>query len=98
MKSIRWALEACLRIAAIGVLGLLAHAPGAAAERWGSPQDLEFRSATDGSVQRYVELLPEPFDATRKPLCWSSFTATGRTAGSTCGRTAANAGGRATWH
>jgi pimeloyl-ACP methyl ester carboxylesterase len=66
MKSIRWTLESCLHIAAIGALGLLAHAPGAAAERWGSPQDLEFRSVTDGSVQRYVELLPEPFDATEK--------------------------------
>ena len=44
----------------------MAHAPGAAAERWGSPRDLEFRSATDGSVQRYLELLPEPFDATKE--------------------------------
>lgn len=69
MKTIPMALKAYLRIAAIGVLGLVPGAPGAAAERWGSPRDVEFRSAVDGSAQRYVELLPEPFEpADEAPL------------------------------
>jgi dipeptidyl aminopeptidase/acylaminoacyl peptidase len=44
---------------------LLAGASTEAAERWGSPQDVEFRSERDGTIQRYVELLPEPFDAAK---------------------------------
>lgn len=47
-------------VLAVGVLAVVA--PLCAAERWGPPQDVEFRAELDGSVQRYVELLPEPFD------------------------------------
>lgn len=62
MKPNGTTLEPYLRFAAISVIGLIAGAPGTAAERWGAPQDVEFRSETDGSAQRYIELLPEPFD------------------------------------
>lgn len=55
-----------LRMIALGCFVLLTGAVTEAAERWGPPQDLEFRSARDGTVQRYVELLPEPFDATEE--------------------------------
>ncbi len=44
----------------------MAGVSGLAAERWGLPQDIEFRSEHDGSAQRYVELLPEPFDTARE--------------------------------
>lgn len=55
----------------VGVVGgicaaLLIVAPARAAERWSSPRDVEFRSDQDGSVQRYVELLPEPFDSAKE--------------------------------
>jgi pimeloyl-ACP methyl ester carboxylesterase len=46
----------------IGVL-VLASLSADAADQWSVPQDQEFRSEWDGSVQRYVELLPQPFDA-----------------------------------
>ena len=46
----------------LAVVALAVIAPAGAAERWGPPRDGEFRSELDGSVQRYVELLPEPFD------------------------------------
>jgi pimeloyl-ACP methyl ester carboxylesterase len=62
MKAIQKTLRTCRHIAAMGLVGLLAGTSGAAAERWGAPRDLEFRSAADDSAQRYVELLPEPFD------------------------------------
>ncbi len=52
-----------MKIAAVSFVVLLVVPPLPAAERWGPPQDVEFRSAQDGSQQRYVELLPEPFDA-----------------------------------
>jgi len=55
-----------LRMIALGYLVLLTGAATKAAERWGPPRDLEFCSARDGTVQRYVELLPEPFDATKE--------------------------------
>jgi pimeloyl-ACP methyl ester carboxylesterase len=42
--------------------GLAIGLPSVAAEKWSTPQDREFRSELDGSLQRYVELLPEPFD------------------------------------
>ncbi len=41
--------------------------PAAAAERWGPPTDIEFRSARDGSAQRYVEMVPEPVDDAHSP-------------------------------
>lgn len=44
------------------LLGPPVGASAEAAERWGAPQDIEFRSAWDATAQRYVELLPEPFD------------------------------------
>ena len=56
-------------MAAVAIVTLMIVAPVGAAERWGSPQDVEFRSEQDGSRQRYVELLPEPFDAATKPTC-----------------------------
>ena len=64
----RWARRipaSCLCLAALLSLGLSVGSPDAA-ERWSPPRDLEFRSAADGSTQRYVELLPEPFAATRE--------------------------------
>ena len=66
MQPIRRTLETHLRVAAIGVIGLIGGAPGPAAERWSSPQDVEFRSAADDSAQRYVQLLPEPFDPAKE--------------------------------
>ncbi len=66
MTPIKRTLRTCRRIAAMGLVGLLVGASGTAAERWGAPRDLEFRSAADDSAQRYVELLPEPFDPTRE--------------------------------
>ncbi|MCZ7647554.1 MAG: prolyl oligopeptidase family serine peptidase [Planctomycetota bacterium] len=38
-------------------------APAGAGASWGEPRDVEFVSALDGSTQRYVELLPQGFDA-----------------------------------
>ena len=32
----------------------------------GAPKDVAFTAAVDGTTQRYVELLPEPFDAARE--------------------------------
>jgi pimeloyl-ACP methyl ester carboxylesterase len=52
-----------LRMIALKALALVLVAPANGAERWGPPQDLECRSSRDGTVQRFVELLPEPFDA-----------------------------------
>lgn len=43
-------------------VALLVVPPLRAADHWTPPQDVEFRSALDGSLQRYVELVPEPFD------------------------------------
>lgn len=55
-----------MKIAAVSFVVLLVVPPLRAAERWGPPQDVEFRSAQDGSPQRYVELLPEPFDPAKE--------------------------------
>jgi len=44
---------------------LLAGTSIEAAERWGPPQEIEFRSERDWTIQRCVELLPEPFDAAK---------------------------------
>ena len=51
---------------ALSAVALAIVTPLAAAERWSPPQDVEFRSEQDGSVQRYVELLPEPFDPAKE--------------------------------
>lgn len=36
--------------------------PTRAAGKWAAPRDIVFRSGVDGSAQRYVEMLPLPFD------------------------------------
>jgi dipeptidyl aminopeptidase/acylaminoacyl peptidase len=52
-----------LRLIVWGCVASWVAAPARGADRWGPPRDVEFRSAHDGTVQRYVELLPEPWDA-----------------------------------
>ncbi|HPD13322.1 MAG TPA: alpha/beta fold hydrolase [Planctomycetota bacterium] len=50
----------------LALLVLLAALSGAQAGTLGEPKDVTFRAEVDGSEQRYVEMLPEPFDAARE--------------------------------
>jgi len=45
------------------VMNLSAELPTDDSREWGRPKDIKFRSKVDGSAQRYVEMLPLPFDA-----------------------------------
>ena len=59
---IRTLMHRTLWIALIMTPGLSAELPAEDAKEWNAPKDVEFRSKVDGSVQRYVEMLPLPFD------------------------------------
>jgi len=57
----------CGWAAGLLVVVMLCFAPGLAhAGALGPPKDIAFTAAADGTEQRYVELLPEPFDAERE--------------------------------
>jgi len=45
------------------ILALLAALPAARAGTLGEPKDIAFTATVDGTEQRYVEMLPEAFDA-----------------------------------
>lgn len=51
------------RLALVALAATLSAAQGGTL---GEPRDIAFTAAVDGSEQRYVEMLPEPFDAARE--------------------------------